>query len=77
LERGKWKTAYAATNDDEFFAELSMWYFGTHGDVGRMSPAPEPGRDGLRRYDREAFELLDGIYSGCIMVAPVEPSKSA
>src|SRR5205807_820888 len=32
LGKGLWKGSYAATNRDEFFAELSMWYFGTHGD---------------------------------------------
>lgn len=24
--------AYAATNPSEFWAELTMWYFGTHGE---------------------------------------------
>jgi hypothetical protein len=72
LDRGKWKTAYAATNDDEFFAELSMWYFGTHGDMGKMSPAPGLGREGLRRYDPEAFDLLDRIFTGRIVVPRVQ-----
>jgi hypothetical protein len=80
LDHGKWKPAYAATNDDEFFAELSMWYFGTHGDTKGLAPAPLPGREGLRRYDAEAFDLLDSIYSGRIpvkltklIVLPSEP----
>ncbi len=64
LERGLWRTAYASTNANEFLAELTMWYFGTKGDLGQMSPAPERGRDGLREYDPEAFALLEEIYEG-------------
>ncbi len=70
LARGRWKTAYAATNDDEFFAELSMWYFGTRGDLGRIKPPPKPGRDWLRKYDPEAFDLLDALYTGGLAVSP-------
>ena len=29
--------AYAATNADEYFAELTMWYFGSHGEYVRRS----------------------------------------
>ena len=29
---GLWRTAYAMTNEQEFFAELSMWYFYSRGD---------------------------------------------
>ncbi len=77
--RGLWKTSYAATNDDEFFAELSMWYFGTRGDSGKIDPRPVPGREWLRGYDREAFAFLDDFYSGRIEVArlrlePLTPS---
>ena len=83
LAAGRWATAYAATNVEEFFAELSMWYFGTRGDYGNMSPPPEIGRDGLARYDPETFRLLDDIYSGRIEVTalslvelrPVEPRR--
>jgi hypothetical protein len=61
---GLWKTAYAATNDDEFFAELSMWYFNSRGDYGKLSPKPKVGRAWFRQYDPAAFAVLDGIYSG-------------
>jgi len=67
-ERLLWKTTYAASNDDEFFAELSMWYFGTHGDLGKLAPKPDPGRDWLAGYDPEAFRLLNDLYSGRIEV---------
>ena len=62
--KGLWKTAYASTNADEFFAELTMWYFGSRGDYGRITPTPKEGREWLRQYDPEAFGVLDSIYSG-------------
>ena len=63
-EAGLWKTAYASRNQDEFFCELSMWYFGTHGDYAEISPKPRPGREWFQQYDPEAFEVIDRIYSG-------------
>ncbi len=63
-DAGRWKTMYAATNPQEFFAELTMWYFGTRGDYGKIQPPPQPGADWLKSYDPEAFKLLDDIYSG-------------
>ena len=64
LERGLWAGSYAASNEHEFFAELSMWYFGTRGDLGMKGAKPENGREGLKRYDPEAFALLDEFYRG-------------
>jgi hypothetical protein len=63
-KRGLWKGTYADTNEDEFFAELSMWFFGTRGDYGSLSPSPEAGPQWLKSYDPDAFSLLDHIYSG-------------
>ena len=73
LERGLWVGSYAGSNFDEFFAELTMWYFGTHGDLGMKGAKPSPGRDGLKAYDPEAFALLDAVYSGRIE----SPERSA
>lgn len=64
LDKGLWKGAYAGTNPDEFFAELTMWYFGTHGDMNMSGSKPGPGPEGLKKYDPEAFVLLDEFYSG-------------
>jgi hypothetical protein len=64
LDRSLWVDSYAGSNFDEFFAELSMWYFGTHGDLGMKGAKPANGRDGLKAYDPEAFTLLDDFYSG-------------
>lgn len=64
LDRGLWVGGYAATNPDEFFAELSMWYFGTHGDMNMKEPKPKNGLEGLKQYDPEAFALFDDFYNG-------------
>jgi hypothetical protein len=64
LAAGKWETLYAAVNTQEFFAELTMWYFGTRGDYGKVQPPPSPGPQWLKSYDPEAYALLDAIYSG-------------
>jgi hypothetical protein len=63
-DNGLWFGAYAMTNPDEYFAELSMWYFGTHGDLNMKGPKPQDGRDGLRNYDPAAYALFDEFYSG-------------
>jgi hypothetical protein len=64
LDRGLWVGSYGGSNFDEFFAELTMWYFGTHGDLGMKDAKPANGRDGLKAYDPEAFTLLDDFYRG-------------
>ena len=61
---GRWPGCYAATNMHEFFAELSMWYFGSRGDAGQITPPPSKGALWLRRYDPDAYRLIDDIYSG-------------
>jgi alpha-glucosidase len=72
LDKGLWKGAYAASNADEFFAELTMWYFGTHGDLHMTGPKPANGPDGLKQYDPEAYQLFDDFYSGRIEIAKME-----
>ena len=64
LAKGHWVDSYAGSNPNEFFAELSMWYFGTHGDLGMKGEKPHDGRDGLKAYDPEAFALFDEFYGG-------------
>ncbi len=64
LDRGLWTGSYAGSNYREFFAELSMWYFGTHGDLAMKGAKPANGREGLKAYDPEAFALMDEFYRG-------------
>jgi len=71
--KGLWLNSYAGSNPDEFFAELTMWYFGTHGDMGMCGPKPENGPEGLKKYDPAAYKLFDDFYSGRIEIAKIEP----
>ncbi|HEU5395909.1 MAG TPA: hypothetical protein VFV81_01990 [Verrucomicrobiae bacterium] len=73
LAAGLWKGAYAGSNPDEYFAELTMWYFGTHGDLNMTGPKPANGPEGLKNYDPKAFALFDDFYSGRIPISKVEP----
>jgi hypothetical protein len=75
LDKGLWKGSYAGSNPDEFFAELTMWYFGTHGDLHMNDPKPGNGSEGLKRYDPDAFALLDDFYMGRIPISRVEPRR--
>lgn len=72
LAKGLWVKSYAGSNADEFFAELTMWYFGTHGDLNMTGPKPENGPQGLKHYDPEAFALFDDFYQGRIPIGKVE-----
>ncbi len=73
LEKGLWQKSYAGSNVDEFFAEMSMWYFGTHGDMNMTGVKPENGREGLQKYDPEAYALMHRFYSGEIEIRKIEP----
>jgi len=75
LAAGRWRDSYAGSNTDEFFAELTMWYFGTHGDLHMTGPKPGNGPDGLKKYDPEAYALFDDFYSGRIAIEKVAPKR--
>lgn len=75
LDAGLWRNSYAGSNPDEFFAELTMWYFGTHGDLHMTGAKPDNGAAGLKKYDPDAFALLDEFYSGRMVVGRKEPRK--
>ena len=73
LDNKLWVKSYAGGNPDEFFAELTMWYFGTHGDLAMTGPKPENGPAGLKKYDPESFALFDDFYRGRIPIGKAEP----
>jgi len=77
LAKGLWEKAYAASNDDEFFAELAMWYFGTHGDLHMTGTKPAIGPDGLKAYDPDAFALFDELFSGRMEISRTARADSA
>src|SRR5258708_4258217 len=54
---GLWDRAYASTNAREYWAELSVWYFGAHGDKRMNGTPPADGPNGLRAYDPRSFDL--------------------
>jgi hypothetical protein len=62
MSQGRWRKAYAATNAKEYWAELSMWYFGFHGDRRMEGTPPDDGPRGLRAYDPDGYALLDRLY---------------
>ncbi len=64
LAAGRWCGAYAGSNPDEYFSELTMWYFGTHGDLAMTGAKPANGPEGLKHYDPAAFKLFDDFYRG-------------
>jgi hypothetical protein len=76
LAKGLWDKAYAGSNDDEFFAELAMWYFGTHGDLHMTGPKPAAGPEGLKAYDPEAFALFDEFFKGRIRISATTRADS-
>lgn len=65
---GLWDGLYASTNAHELFAELSMWWVGSHGDGVQRVP---PGRDALRAHDPVGCALLDDVYGGRRVPSPV------
>jgi alpha-glucosidase len=75
LQKDLWRGSYAGSNPDEFFAELTMWYFGTHGDLRMTGPKPENGPEGLKTYDPEAFELMDAFYRGAIPIGATQKKE--
>jgi hypothetical protein len=64
MKKGLWPGAYATVNAGEYWAELSMWYFGAHGEFLKGTKLPSPGPEGLKAYDPEGYALLASIYTG-------------
>ncbi|MDR3694140.1 hypothetical protein [Mucilaginibacter sp.] len=76
LNKRLWKDAYASSNPQEYWAELSMWYFGFHGEFLKGTNLPAAGVQGLRDYDADGYKLLDSLYTGIIQPA-VEKQKES
>lgn len=68
--RGLWRRpdgspAYAASSPEEYWAELTMWFFGSHGEwVDARRRLPAPGPHGLAVYDPSGFRLVGSVYDG-------------
>jgi hypothetical protein len=64
ITSGRWRGTRAATDPQDYWAELSMRYFASNPGFRTEGSQIAPGADGLRRYDPEGFALLDLLYSG-------------
>jgi hypothetical protein len=58
-----WKDAYAAADPFEYWAELSMWYFGGHSSQGGEAPKGD-GPEALNAYDPYGYSMLYYLYRG-------------
>jgi hypothetical protein len=78
MKKGLWPGAYASVNAGEYWAELSMWYFGAHGEFLKGTKLPTAGAAGLKAYDPEGYALLVSIYSGKLKpaITDIAPAKT-
>ncbi|MGF7081347.1 hypothetical protein [Mucilaginibacter sp. UYCu711] len=78
IKKGLWPGAYASVNAGEYWAELSMWYFGAHGEFLKGTKLPAAGAAGLKAYDPEGYALLASIYSGKLKpaITDIAPAKN-
>ena len=67
---GHWRGQYAASDEFEFFAEMSTWYFGglRHWRQPNGGILPIYDTDGLMLYDPKTFALVDDFYEGRIKI---------
>lgn len=68
MQEGRWKGDFALTNDQEFWAVMSQFYF-VAGPNQPYAPAVNHvanGPEALQRYDPATFALLDSIYQGSV-----------
>ncbi|MFD2144640.1 hypothetical protein [Mucilaginibacter antarcticus] len=72
VKKGLWPGAYAISNVGEYWAELSMWYFGAHGEYLRGTKLPATGAAGLKAYDPEGYAILDAIYTGKLKASKID-----
>ncbi|MES2376477.1 MAG: hypothetical protein V4553_07855 [Bacteroidota bacterium] len=78
MKKGLWPGAYASVNAGEYWAEISMWYFGAHGEFLKGTKLPAAGAAGLKAYDPEGYALLAAIYSGKLKpaITDIAPAKT-
>ena len=56
----KWIGSYSATDPSEYFAEVTTWYFGAHGDLGMTGEKPA---NGVLRCDDPSWNNLSQLIS--------------
>jgi hypothetical protein len=64
---------YGGSNEDEYLAEMAMWYVGGRGDWPQSMPPMTPGPEFLKSYDPAGYQLVDDLFQGRLDVRPVAP----
>ncbi len=77
IAAGLWRGLYAAKNENEFFAELSMRYFDLSPDRRTRDPKLHMSNAAFRAYDPRSFALIDEIYRGKLVPARVRRKQLA
>ncbi len=77
-EKKLWETPggtpiYAGSNENEYLAELALWYVGGRGDWPRSMSPMQPGPEFIKKYDPEGYKLVDDLFSGRLDVKPLSP----
>jgi alpha-glucosidase len=67
------KPIYAGSNENEYLAELALWYVGGRGDWPRSMPPMQPGPEFIKKYDSDGYKLVDDLFSGRLDVKPTSP----
>jgi hypothetical protein len=62
---------YAGSNENEYLAELALWYVGGRGDWPRGMPPMQPGPEFIKKYDPAGYKLVDDLFSGRLDVKPL------
>jgi len=65
---------YAGSNENEYLAELALWYVGGRGDWPPNMPAMQPGPEFIKKFDPDGYKLVDDLFSGRLDVKPLNPS---
>ncbi|MGA2255738.1 MAG: hypothetical protein ABSG53_13920 [Thermoguttaceae bacterium] len=77
-EKKLWETPsgtpiYGGSNENEYLAELALWYVGGRGDWPGSMPTMQPGPEFIKKYDPQGHKLVDDLFSGRLDVQPVSP----
>ena len=70
------KPIYAGSNENEYLAELALWYVGGRGDWPRSMPPMQSGPEFIKKYDPDGYKLVDDLVSGRLDVKPTTPRPS-
>ncbi len=63
----------AGSNENEYLAELALWYVGGRGDWPHSMPPMQPGPGFIKKYDPQGYKLVDDLFSGRLDVQPLSP----